>query len=86
MVEAAFEGLSPWFTGIINKILAVWKIGVTPKDNKVATEVRLGKLAGEANTVKDLVLDYANKELRAKPPLDINAFVRTIIEHVKEVG
>jgi len=74
MVDAAFLALIPWFAGIIPVIEKEWQRGATAGDDRTKAELKLGGLAGQVNTMKDLLQGYVNEELGAKPIIDVKDF------------
>ena len=75
MIDDTFAGLGLWFSKMINPIEAEYQHGMTDQHDRTKTMIRLGKLAGKVSTMKDILEEFVNGEIKPKQPIVIRDFV-----------
>lgn len=78
MVHGAFDELSKWFAGLLNPIEEHYLLGITLKHSRMETMLRLSKLAGMVNSVKDQIESYIIVDLNPKPKIVLPDYVQTL--------
>jgi len=66
MIAKAFEGLNPWFETLLPRIKPYYRHGLSAGDEPEKTKYRLCGFVRQVNTIKLLLLDFVNEEIKRR--------------------